>query len=143
MVIRTHHDTVLEPQFAYHYPYIAVNPLSGKQDLRTRQQRLIEFVVRSGRWDLVERAIDAVWPDPTLAETLDILHLPAITSDPVRLDRTLARAADRYPAFAVEVAATTREDLRRKKGSLLFRRVLKYRPEVSRRLVDQFAERWR
>ena len=122
MVIRTHHDTVVEPQFDYHYPYIAVDPFFLK-DLRTRQQRLIELVARTGRWSLMDRAMDTVWPEPTLAETFDILHLPAIISDPVRLERTLGRAADRHPNFAQELAATTREDLRRQKGLLLFRRV--------------------
>jgi len=122
MVIRTHHETVVEPQFEYHYPYIAIDPFFLK-DLRTRQQRSIEVFARTGRWALLERAIDTVWPEPTLAETFDILHLPAIISDPTRLDRTLARAADRHPAFAVEMAAATREDLRRQKASLLFRQV--------------------
>jgi hypothetical protein len=122
MVIRTHHDLVSEPQFNYHYPFIAIDPFSLK-DLRTRQQRLIELVARTGHWTLMERAIDAVWPEPTLAETFDILHLPAIISDPERLERALARAADQHPNFAEEIANTTQEDLRRHKGLILFRKV--------------------
>jgi hypothetical protein len=122
MVIRTHCETLIEPQFNYHYPYIAIDPFFLK-DLRARQQRLVELIARTGRWNLMERAIDTIWPEPTLAEFFDILQLPAIIGDPVRLDRTLARVADRYPAFAGEMAATTREDLRREKGLLLFRRI--------------------
>jgi hypothetical protein len=123
MVIRTQSRTDPTPQFAYHHPYIAKEPFLGK-DLRTRQERLIEFVSRTGQCNLVEHAVDTVWPDPTLIETFDILHLPVVMRDPVRLDRALARAADRHPTFATEVAATIREDLRREKGMILFRQPL-------------------
>jgi hypothetical protein len=70
MVIRTHHDTVTEPQFDYLPPHIASNPL-WDEDRRTRQRRLIEVLARTGRGELVEQAIESTWPEPTLAETLD------------------------------------------------------------------------
>jgi hypothetical protein len=122
MVIRTHRDTITEPQFDYLPPHIAINPL-WNEDRRTRQRRLLEVLARTGRWELVEQAIEAVWPEPTLAETLDILKLPAVIGDPARLDRLLARAAERHPTCAAELEAVAREEVRRQKGMLLFRRV--------------------
>jgi hypothetical protein len=59
MVVRTHHDTVTEPQFDYLPPHIATNPL-WNEDRRTRQRRLIDVLARTGRGELVEQALDAV-----------------------------------------------------------------------------------
>jgi hypothetical protein len=93
------------------------------EERRTKQRRLIDVLARTGRWELVEQAIEAMWPEPTLAETLDILKLPAVVGDPARLDRLLVRAAGRHPTFAAELEAVAREEVRRQKGMLLFRRV--------------------
>jgi hypothetical protein len=122
MVIRAHCNTVPEPQFDYMPPYIAINPFSHENG-RTRQRRLLDVLARTGRWELVEQAIEAVWPEPTLADTLDILKLPVVIGNPARLDRLLARAAERHPTFAAELEAVVREEVRRQKGMLLFRRV--------------------
>jgi hypothetical protein len=59
-----------------------------------------------------------------LAETLDVLTLPAVIGDPARLDCALLHAVERHPTFAAELKAVTREAVRRQKGMLLFRRVV-------------------
>jgi hypothetical protein len=52
------------------------------------------------------------------------LTLPAVIGDPARLDRALVRSAECHPIFAAEPGAVTREEARRQKGMLLFRRVV-------------------
>lgn len=122
MVIRTHRDPHAGPQFDYHPPHFAEDP-AFNEILRTKQRRLVAMLARTGRAELVDTAIDRIWQDATLPETLDILMLPAVSTDAARLERILLRTEERYPGVAAELRAAAHEEYRRQRGMRLFRQV--------------------
>lgn len=124
MVIRTTHDGRFGPQFSYNYPHLATHPFAAK-DRQTRQSRLVEFIARTGNMDLLTRAIEHEWPDPTLEETLDILRLPIVMNNAERLERELTKARERHPDVAAEIEASIHECVRLEAGETLRKRLVK------------------
>ncbi|MFD4357461.1 hypothetical protein ACFWPX_33290 [Nocardia sp. NPDC058518] len=123
MVIRTHQDRGSGPQLNYLPPYVAIDPTID-QDRRARQRRLIEVLARTGSPELVRRGAESLWPTrPSVAQTLDFLKMPAVVGDPELHSRSLDRAADLHPELSDELAAVSREELRRLKTRLLLPRV--------------------
>lgn len=123
MVIRTHQDRDSGAQLNYLPPCVAVDPTLDR-DRRTRQRRLVEVLARTGSPHLLRQGVESLWPArPSVAETLDFLKMPAVVRDPELYERSLARAAELHPEFAEDLAAVSREELRRLKTRLLLPKV--------------------
>lgn len=123
MVIRTHQDYAAGAQLNYLAPHFAVDPLAEK-DRHTRQQRLVELLVRTRDPRLIMRGIEALWPaEPTFAEIVDYLRMLAVVGDRQLQEHYLDRAACICPELADELAAFSAETARRQSARLILPKV--------------------